>query len=181
METRDKQLSGSYEYLLRTPKPRRVQANPIILIIIGSLPIASVFLIYSGVQTIRSLQQIGRHTSLLYTVVVEFILPSILLAISGTAYCKLQRDLTLLGDGELATGIVTHQKLIEVRGGRGGRRKQSKIRYRFKDPAGQLFQGTGTDHTKRLQANMAVPVFYNAENPERNVSICTAVCELRPD
>jgi hypothetical protein len=181
METRDEQLSSSYEYILGIPKPRRVQANPVILIIIGSLPIASVFLIYSGVQTIRSLQQIRTHASLLYLVVVEFIFPFILLAISGTVYLKLRRDVNLIRDGELATGVVTHQKLIIGRGGRGGRRNQSRIRYRFKDPAGRLFQGTGTDHTQSLQINMTVPVFYKPEDPEQNVSICTAICELRRD
>jgi hypothetical protein len=161
METRDEQLSSTYEYILSVPKPRRVQANPMILIIIGSLPIASVFLIYSGVQTIRTPQQISSQVSLLYPVVVGFISPVILLAISGATYWKLRRDAALLRDGELAIGIVTHQKLIAVRGGRGGRRPQSRIRYRFKDPAGQLFQGTGTDHSRKLQVNMAVPVFYN--------------------
>jgi len=181
METRDEQLSSSYEYILSVPKPRRVRANPMILIIIGSLPIASVFLIYSGVQTIRSSQQINSNASLLYPVVVGFIFPVILLAISGATYWKLRRDAALLKDGELAIGVVTHQKLIAVRGGRGGRRQQSRIRYRFKDPAGQLFQGTGTDHTRKLQVNMTVPVFYKSEDPEKNVSICTAVCELRGD
>jgi hypothetical protein len=61
------------------------------------------------------------------------------------------------------------------------RTKQSRIRCRFKGPAGQLFQGTGTDNSKELLVNMAVPVFYKAKDPEQNVSICTAICELRPD
>jgi hypothetical protein len=181
METREGQLSSTYEYILSIPKPRRVRAHPVLLVIVGSLPIASIFLIYSGVQTIRNLQQISAQTSFLYSLLVEFIFPIILIAISGATYWKLSRDVTLLRNGELAIGVVTHQKLIEGRGGRGGRRKQSKIRYRFKDPNGQLFQGTGTDHTQLLQVNMTVPVFYNRENPEKNVSICTAVCELRAD
>ncbi len=181
MGTRDEQLSSGYEYLFSISKPRRVQASPVILIIIGSLSIASIFLIYSGVQTIRSSQQLGTHPSLLYSFVVGFIFPIILIAISGATYWKLRRDISLLRDGELAIGVVTHQKLIEVRGGRGGRRKQSRIRYRFKDPAGRLFQGTGTDRTRSLQVNMTVPVFYKPDDPEKNVSICTAVCELRND
>jgi hypothetical protein len=181
MKTMDEEASSSYEHLLSIPKPRRVRVSPVILIIVGSLPIASAFLVYSGVQTIRSLQQIGKHASLLYPAAVEFIFPAILLAVSSAIYWKLQRDVTLLRHGDLAIGSVTHQKWIEVRGGRGGRRKQSRIRYRFKDPAGQLFQGTGTDHTKRLLVDMPVPVFYNTANPEKNVSICTAFCELRAD
>jgi hypothetical protein len=104
-----------------------------------------------------------------------------MIAISSATYWKVRRDKALLRDGDLAIGVVTHQKLVAMGGGRGGRRKQSRIRYRFKDPAGQLFQGTGTDDSQRLEANMAVPVFYKPENPEKNVSICTAVCVLRSD
>ena len=66
-----------------------------------------------------------------------------------------------------------------MRGGRGGIRKQSRIRYRFNDPAGQLFQGTGIDYSQRLRVDMTVPVFYKPENPDKNVSLCTAICELR--
>src|SRR5712692_2152356 len=101
METREGQLSSSYEYIVSIPKPRRVQANPVLLVIVGSLPIASIFLIYSGVQTIRSLQQIWTQTSFLYSFVVEFIFTIILIAISGATYRKLRRDVTLLRDGEL--------------------------------------------------------------------------------
>ncbi len=181
MKTSDEQLSSSYEYILSVPKPRPVQANPMILIIIGSLPIAAVFLIYSGVQTIRSSQQTSSHATVLYPVVVGFLSPVMLGGLHCATYWKLRRDAALLRNGELAIGVVTHQKLIAVRGGRGGRRQQSRIRYRFKDPAGQLFQGTGTARRRQLQEDMTVPVFYKPEDPEKNVSICTAVCELKAD
>jgi hypothetical protein len=181
MQTREEKLSTRYEYIFSLSKPRRVQVNAVAQIIIGSLPIASIFLIYSGVQTMRAMRQINTQASLLYPVLVEFVFPAILIAISSATYWKVRRDKALLRDGDLAIGVVTHQKLVPMGGGRGGRRKQSRIRYRFKDPAGQLFQGTGTDRSQRLQVNMTVPVFYKAENPEKNVSICAATCELRTD
>ncbi len=181
METREEKLPIGYEYLFSLSKPRRVRVNAVTQIIIGSLPIASVFLIYSGVQSVHGLRQINTQASIFYPVLQGFVFPAVLIAISGAIFWKVRRDKALLRDGDLAIGVVTHQKLVAVSGGRGGRRKQSRIRYRFKDPAGQLFQGTGTDSSKTLQVNMTVPVFYNAENPEKNVSICTAVCELRSD
>jgi hypothetical protein len=178
METREQKLSPSYEYIFSLSKPRRVHVKAVTRIILGALPLASVFLIYAGVQTMRASDQIGTHLSPLDLVVLEFVFPAILIAISSATFWTVRRDKALLRDGELAIGVVTHQRVIAVRGGRGGSRKQSRIRYRFKDPAGQLFQGTGTDHSQRLQVNMTVPVFYKPENPEKNVSICTAVCEL---
>ncbi len=180
METEQERLHPSYEYIFSLPKPRRVQANAVTLIIIGSLPVVCIFLIYSGLQTYLRLRQVGAKPSLLYPAILGLLVPAILVGISSYTLWKFRRDMALLRYGELAIGVVTHQKLVRV-GGRGGRRTQSRIRYRFKDPAGQLFQGTGVDNSKELLVNMTVPVFYKAEDPEQNVSICTAVCELKPD
>lgn len=175
----EERLTSNYEYILSLPKPRRVQVNAVALIIIGSLPLASILLIYSGFQTFLSLREVSTRFSLPYPVILDFAIPAILIAISGYTYWKVRRDMALLRDGELTIGVVTHQKLIAVRGGRGGIRKQSRIRYSFNNPAGQLFQGTGTDHSQRLRVDMTVPVFYEPENPDKNISICTAICELR--
>jgi hypothetical protein len=180
METKEEQLPVGYEYIFSLPKPRRVQTNAVTLIIIGSLPLASIFLVYFGLQTYLNYRQVSTKPSFLYPATLGLVVPAILIAISSYTFWRFRRDTALLRNGELAIGVVTHQKLILV-GGRGGRRTQSRIRYRFKDPAGQLFQGTGTDNSKKLLVNMAVPVFYKAEDPEQNVSICTAICELRPD
>jgi hypothetical protein len=180
METKEEQLPVSYEYIFSLPKPRRVQASAMTLIIIGSLPLASIFLIYSGLQTCLSLRQVSTKPSFLYPAILGLLVPAILVAISSYTFWKLRHNMALLKYGELAIGVVTHQKLVLV-SGRGGRRTQSRIRYRFRDLAGQLFQGTGADNSKKLLVNMAVPVFYKAEDPEQNVSICTAICELRRD
>jgi hypothetical protein len=181
METREQKLSPSYEYIFSLSKPRRVHVKAVTRIILGALPLASVFLIYAGVQTMRASDQIGTHLSPLDPVVFEFVFPAILIAISSATFWTVRRDKALLRDGELAIGVVTHQKLIAVRGGRGGRRKQSRVRYRYKDAPGQLFQGTGTDYSRGLRVDMTVPVFYKPEDPEKNVSICTAICELGTD
>jgi hypothetical protein len=179
METKEEQLPVGYEYIFSLPKPRRVQTSPVTLIIIGSLPLASIFLVYSALQTYLRLRQVSARPSFLFPAILGLLIPAILIAISSYVFWKFRRDMALLRDGELAMGVVTHQKLVLV-GGRGGRRTQSRIRYRFKDAAGQLFQGTGTDSSKKFSVNMAVPVFYKAEDPDQNVSICTAICELRP-
>jgi len=117
----------------------------------------------------------------LNSVVFDFILAAILIVASCAIFRMVRRDRQLLRNGELAAGVVTHQKIVEGVGGRGGRRKQSRVRYRFKDASGQLFQGTGIDYSRRLHVEMTVPVFYNPGDPEKNVAICTAICELRSD
>jgi hypothetical protein len=173
METKEAQLPASHAYILSLPKPRRVQANPLTLIIIGSLPLVSIFLIYSGFQSVNTKPSFLSAT-------LGLLVPVILIATSSFTLWKLRRDMNLLKYGELAIGVVARQKLVFA-GGRGGRRTRSKIRYCFKDPAGQLFQGTCTDNSKKLLVNMPVPVFYKAGDPEQNVSICTTVCELKAD
>ena len=59
--------------------------------------------------------------------------------------------------------------------------QQSKIRYEFKDATGRLVKGGGTDESWKLYEDMEVPVFYDPENPEKNVTLCAATCELRTD
>jgi hypothetical protein len=174
METKDERLPARYAYILSLPKPRRVQVNPLALIIISSLPLVSIFLVYSGLQSVST------KPSFLYPATLGLLVPAILIAISSFTLWKLRRDMNLLKYGELAIGVVARQRLVFA-GGRGGRRTQSKIRYCFKDSAGQLFQGRCTDNSKKLLVNMTVPVFYKAEDPEQNVSICTTVCELKAD
>jgi hypothetical protein len=71
---------------------------------------------------------------------------------------------------------VTYQELV-----RGRKATWSQVRYRFNDASGQLYQGTGRDYSRRLRVEMTVPVFYDAKDPEKNVSIRTAVCELKAD
>ena len=181
METKEEQSPTSYEYIFSLSKPRRVQTNGVSLIVIGSLPVASIFMIYSGIHTYLSLQQVSSRPSFLYPTILGLLIPAILVAISSYTFWKSRRDKALLRYGELAIGVVTHQKSVSVSGGRGGRRTQSKVRYRFKDPTGQLFQGTGADNSKKLRVNMTVLVFYKTEDPEQNVSICTAICKLKPD
>jgi hypothetical protein len=71
--------------------------------------------------------------------------------------------------------IVTHQELS------GGKVRQSKIRYEFKDDAGRVVEGGGTDESWELYEDMQVPVFYDPEHPGRNVALCAATCEIRTD
>lgn len=123
----EQQQAGDYQVLFATPKPRSVRVKAVPRIILAACPLASVFLIYSGIQEIRSLRQIDTHSSPFGAIVSGFIFAAILIAISSVTFWIVRRDLILLRDGELAAGVVTHQMLVNVRRG-----KESRVRYRFK-------------------------------------------------
>lgn len=140
---------------------------------------ASVFLIYTGALKLAASRQIGTHWSFLDPAYFEIFAPAILILIGVLTFLGVRRDIALLRDGALAEGVVTHQKRVAV-GGRGNR-KVNRVRYRFNDSSGQMFQNTGPDTTGKLLVDMTVPVFYDPKNPDKNVAICSACCELRFD
>lgn len=79
------------------------------------------------------------------------------------------RERDLLENGEIAMGRVTRQWLDEG---------ASSIEYEFKDFLGQSHKGLGHDYTKNLYKDMAVPVFYDTNNPKRQVAYCSTLHEV---
>lgn len=79
------------------------------------------------------------------------------------------RERDLLENGGIAMGRVTNQWLDEG---------NSLIQYEFKDFRGQSYRGSGYDHTKKLYKDMAVPVFYDMNNPKHRVAYCSALHEV---
>ncbi len=83
------------------------------------------------------------------------------------------RNRPILANGEFALGRVTSQQDV------GGRTRKSKIAYKFTDAHGRTWTGKGYDTTKAYTENMAVMVFYEPNDPSRNVALCTTVWRLR--
>jgi hypothetical protein len=181
METVEELHGDKYKTLFALPRPRHVRIKTGPRIILGALPIASAVVIYFSAAEISTWSRIGNHFSFQNGAARQLIVAMILVAAGCLTFWRVDRDRKLMREGELAVGTVTHQKLVLVHGGRGGPRKQSSIRYRFKDASGELFQGTGTDYSSRLAVSMTVPVFYDPANPEKNVTFCTAMCEFSSD
>lgn len=132
---------------------------------------------YFSATEILDLPKPRINSSQLVDLVLGLVFAAILLIAGCVVALKVRRDRELMRNGELVVAVVTHQRLAEVRG-RPGTRKRSRVRYRFKDPSGQLYQGTGTDYSRRLRVDTTVPVFYDPTDPERNVAVCTGSCEL---
>lgn len=78
---------------------------------------------------------------------------------------------------ELMTyGEVAAAKVVE----KFGSRNASAIRYEFDDFTGQKHVKIGTDYTQRLEEGMTVPVFYERDNPDRQVPACGTFHEVVP-
>jgi uncharacterized protein DUF3592 len=178
MGTTNEQPFAQYQSLFEASKPRSVRIGTFDRIILITLPVVGVILFYFNATEILGLPQPRISSSQIVGAVPGLVFAAILLVVGCVTAWKVRRDKKLMRNGELVVAVVTHQRLVEVRSGRGGKKKRSRVRYRFKDPSGQLYQGTGTDHSRRLRVDMTVPVFYDPANPERNVGICTASCEL---
>jgi hypothetical protein len=179
MEKPEPQPFDHYGFIYELPTPRRVRVALLYQVLIGALPVVSVLLIYAGMQQLRASRQIGMHWSFLDPAYFEIFAPAILILISAITFLGVRRDIALLRDGATAEGVVTHQKLVAA--GVRGNRRVNRVRYRFNDSSGQMFQNTGQDNTGKLLVDMTVPVFYDPKNPDRNVAISSACCELRFD
>jgi hypothetical protein len=77
-----------------------------------------------------------------------------------------QRLLTL---GEIAVARVTKQ--WTARNGNG-------IRYEFTTPAGDTFSRLSTDSTRLLEVGMIVPIFYDRQEPKKQVALSAAFYEV---
>lgn len=82
-------------------------------------------------------------------------------------------------------GIVRHQKLMENGAVAIGRiteqrdfKNASAIRYEFEDSAGHTVTGLGNDRTRSFSPGMSVPVFYDPQNPKRQIAVCCAYSEI---
>jgi hypothetical protein len=76
----------------------------------------------------------------------------------------------LLENGEVALAKVTRQW--------SGDKGSSSIECEFKDFSGRVHKMIATDNTKNLLQSMSVPVFYDRDNPKRQVAYCATLHEV---
>ena len=76
----------------------------------------------------------------------------------------------LLEDGEVALAKVTRQW--------SGDKGSSSIECEFKDFSGQVHKVIAVDNTRKLLQSMYVPVFYDRNNPARQVAYCATLHEV---
>jgi hypothetical protein len=77
----------------------------------------------------------------------------------------------LLENGEVALAKVTRQWT-------NGNNNGSSIECEFKDFSGQVHKVVAVDNTRQLLQSMSIPVFYDRENPTRQVAYCATLHEI---
>ena len=80
------------------------------------------------------------------------------------------RECELLENGEVALGKIVRQWKDD--------KNNSSVAYEFSDAQGQTRKGMGFDYTGKLYEGMSVPVFYDRENPKRQIAYCATMHEI---
>jgi hypothetical protein len=79
------------------------------------------------------------------------------------------RQKRLLAEGEFAVGLVTKQWAA---------RNGPSIRYEFSTPVGEHFSGISADGSRKLSVGMNVPIFYDPQNPKKQLALCASFHEV---
>jgi hypothetical protein len=79
------------------------------------------------------------------------------------------RQKPLIAEGEIAMARVTERRLA-----RHGR----TIRYQFTTPLGEHFSRKASDGSGQLSAGMNVPIFYDPQNPGKQLALCASFYEV---
>ncbi len=80
------------------------------------------------------------------------------------------RECDLLENGEVAIGKIVRQWRND--------KSNSSVEYEFSDYQGQTHQGAGFDYSGKLYEGMSVPVFYDRDNPKRQIAYCATMHEI---
>jgi hypothetical protein len=162
MEATAPALRPQFEALLKTSPPRRLRFSrrgkfnvTLVLIVVA---------IFAGVIAIRLYRAWAQMHSFAGFQFGEWGLAGfavLLLLVVVSQWRSIDRERDLLTHGEVAAARIV-QKL--------NTRPAFAIKYEYEDFAGQTHSGSGVDYAQKLTEGMTVPVFYDRENPNRQVS-----------
>jgi hypothetical protein len=80
------------------------------------------------------------------------------------------RESDLLENGEIVMGRVVRQWTDDKR--------NSQVEYEFTDFLGSLHKGAANDRTNQLFSGMPLVVFYDRDNPKRQIAYCSTLHEV---
>jgi hypothetical protein len=163
-------VAEQYTLLTELPRPRQVRMSrqgkmSVTMISVALLVFACALIAMAVMQPAAAP---GNITSPARPLV--YVLPLGLVAVIMFVMQRaLDRQRQLLADGELAMARVTKQ--WTARNGNG-------IRYEFATPAGETLSRMTTDNARQLLVGMTVPVFYDPQQPKKQVALCAAFYEI---
>jgi hypothetical protein len=162
-------LTESYRILAELPPPRPIRLSRSGKMNITILAVALV--LFAGVLvTVAVLQPPAARRNLGPANLIGYVLPVILLAgITFAMQRAILQQRHLLGEGAMAMARVTKQ--WTARNGHG-------IRYEFSTPTGEKFSRMTVDSQRRVFTGMDTPVFYDAQQPKKQVALCASLYEV---
>jgi hypothetical protein len=101
------------------------------------------------------------------------ILPVFFVILVLVPYFRDKKKLALMRDGEMALAKVTYQENMSA-----GKSSYSRIGYEFKTYCGQLIQDQAKDLTYTVYEDMTIPVFYDSQDPSKNVTPCSTYLKI---
>ena len=165
------EASAQYQALLRTSRPReiRMSSQGKFGVIAGSLmALGFAGAIGSQVYTKWALHQSFARFQGGDWAMAGF--GALLLLLPYGIWRGQKAECDLLENGEVALAKVTQQWT--------GNKNSASIECEFKDSSGQVRKLVSPDNTRKLYQGMSVPVFYDCENPKRQVAYCGTLHEV---
>jgi hypothetical protein len=163
--------SAQDKALLRTSRPREIQMAKR-----GKLSLTVTALVVAIFGTVLGAHLYGEWARTLsfatfqtkdWAMVAGFVL---LLLMPVGVWRSQARECDLLENGEVALGKIVRQWKDD--------KNNSSVEYEFSDYQGQAHKGMGFDYSGKLYEGMSVPVFYDRDNPKRQIAYCATMHEI---
>jgi hypothetical protein len=163
--------SAQQQALLRTSRPREIRMSTrghfsLSVALLGVLGFAAIFGLHLYTIWQRKLS-VAAFTpgDWVIAAIVAF-----MLLLPYAMWRSQVRECDLLENGEVALATVVRQ----WKGDKGS----SCVEYEFKDFQGETRKGIGFDYTEKLFEGMLVAVFYDRDNPKRQIPACATYHEV---
>jgi hypothetical protein len=164
------EASAKYQALLRTSCPREIRMSSQ-----GKFGVIAGLLMSLGFAAV-----IGMHLYTKWALRQSFVrfqpsdwfmagFAALMLLLPFGIWRGQKTECDLLENGEVALAKVTRQWT---------NRNSSSIECEFKDSSGQVHKAIAVDNSRKLLQSMSVPVFYDRENPTRQVAYCATLHEV---
>jgi hypothetical protein len=169
--TKDVAPPSDYEAISRAPRPRQVRLAKrgkisLTMGVVAALGFATFIATRAYVVWART-QSFASYRAGDWLMVG---VAALLLLIPFGTWRSQVRECDLLENGETAIARVTRQLTDN--------KNNSSVWYEFTDVRGQVHQSSGVDYDQNLYPGMTVCVFYDTDNPKRNIAYCSTLHEV---
>src|SRR4029077_8920252 len=161
-------VAGPYDEMSRVlaelPRPRPVRMSrrgKIIAMVVSTALLASLGIYAAAGMAIQRPvggQYAGPSQLPVFALSITFIVVYAIVMLN-----VIGRQKRLLAEGEIATAHVTKRRMA---------RNGPNIRYEFTTPLGEHFSRDAADGSRQLSVGMNVPVFYDPQNPKKQLALC---------